>query len=285
LDDQTRVFLAYASENREQVEHLYQVLSEAGLKPWMDVKDILPGEKWKISIRTAIQDADFFLACLSMHSVGKRGFLQQEIRDALDLWKEQLDSDIYLIPIRLDDCEVPEPLHDLQHLDLFALGAEKELLKAIQVGTERRQGSNARTPKPDPGSKESVRVVCADDSDIARQGLINILDAQPDIRVVSSVGELDSVTDAVVKHRAQLLLLDLKWGRDFRAGLDLIPTVKQAAPDCKILALTAYEGLALEAVVAGVDAAVEKGIPRTELVFKIRILVQETPSEQPQEDN
>jgi CheY-like chemotaxis protein len=241
----------------------------------MDTKDILPGENWRTRIRTAIRKADFILVCLSTRSVNRRGFLQREIKAALDLWEEQLDDDIYLIPIRLEECEVPERLSEFQYLDLFVLGAEKALLKAIEVGTERREGPSVSSSKPGQDSEGVLRVVCADDSDIALQGLFDILNAQPDIRIVASVGELDSVTDVVVKHRAQLLILDLKWGTNYRAGLDLIPTVKQAAPRTKILALSAYDGLALEAVAAGVDAAVGKEIPRIELVEQIRTLAQE----------
>ena len=110
----TQIFLSYAREDEEKVENLYRKLSDAGFKPWMDKKDILPGEKWKSSIQTAIRRSDFFLACLSVNSVNKRGFLQKEIKDALDIWQEMLDSDIYLIPVRLEDCEAPERLGDFQ---------------------------------------------------------------------------------------------------------------------------------------------------------------------------
>jgi hypothetical protein len=65
----------------------------------MDKKDILPGERWKSSIRKAVRDSDFFLACLSANSINKRGWIQKEIKDALDIWQEKLEDDIYLIPV------------------------------------------------------------------------------------------------------------------------------------------------------------------------------------------
>jgi len=133
-----QIFLSYAREDEEQAEDLYQRLSDAGLKPWMDKKDILPGERWKSSIRKAIQGSDFFLACLSANSVTKRGFLQKEIKDALDVWEEMLDSDIYLIPARLQDCEVPKELREFQWVDLFEANGWTRLVEAIQVGMERR---------------------------------------------------------------------------------------------------------------------------------------------------
>jgi hypothetical protein len=132
-----QIFLSYAREDEGKVEKLYQELSDAGFKPWMDTKDILPGERWQSSIRKAVRRSDFFLACLSANSVSKRGWIQREIRDALDIWQEKLEADIYLIPVRLEDCEVPESLCDFQWVDLFEEDGWTRLVKAIQVGVER----------------------------------------------------------------------------------------------------------------------------------------------------
>ena len=89
--DQTpiQIFLSYASEDQKKVEKLYQKLSDVGYKPWMDRKDILPGEKWDVVIRKAIKESDFFLACLTTTSVKKRSYLQMEFRKALELWLEK----------------------------------------------------------------------------------------------------------------------------------------------------------------------------------------------------
>jgi hypothetical protein len=133
-----QIFLSYAWEDKEKVEKLYQKLSNVGFKPWMDKKDILPGERWQSSIRKAIRCSDFFLACLSANSVSKRGFLQKEVRQALDMWQEKLEEDIYLIPIRLEDCEVPEGLRGFHWVNLFEEDGWTRLVKAIQVGMERR---------------------------------------------------------------------------------------------------------------------------------------------------
>jgi serine/threonine protein kinase len=132
-----QIFLSYTRLDEEKVEDLYQKLSAAGFKPWMDKKDILPGERWKSSIQKAVQRSDFFLACLSANSVNKRGSTQKEIKDALDIWREKLEDDIYLIPIRLEDCEIPEGLSDVRWVDLFEEDGWAQLVKAIRIGMER----------------------------------------------------------------------------------------------------------------------------------------------------
>ena len=115
-----QIFLSYAREDRQKVESLYQRLSDAGFRPWTDTKDILAGEKWQRSIQHALQQSQFFLACLSVTSVTKRNYLRREFREALEKRQEMLESDIYLIPVRLEECEIPEELREHQWVDLFA---------------------------------------------------------------------------------------------------------------------------------------------------------------------
>jgi tetratricopeptide (TPR) repeat protein len=134
----TKIFLSYARQDEEKVEELYQKLSDAGFNPWMDKKDILPGERWEFSIRRAIRGSDFFLVCLSANSAAKSGWTQREIRNALDIWQEKLEDDIYLIPVRLEDCEVPESLRVFQWVNLFQEDGWTRLLAALKVGMERR---------------------------------------------------------------------------------------------------------------------------------------------------
>jgi len=138
------IFLSYARQDRKGIEALYKRLSNAGFKPWMD-KDILPGERWENRIQQAMRSADFFLACLTANSVDKRGFLQKEIKFALDIAKEMLDEDIYIIPLRLEDCTVPDSLSGFQWVDFFEETGWPQLVKALQVGMERR----TKVTKPD----------------------------------------------------------------------------------------------------------------------------------------
>jgi hypothetical protein len=116
---------------------LYQNLSDEGFKPWMDDKDILGGEPWESAIKKAIRRSDFFIASLSNHSVDKRGILQKEVKEALEIWKEKLSTDIYIIPVRLEDCELPEGLKTFQCVDLFKRGGFQRLVKSIKEGISR----------------------------------------------------------------------------------------------------------------------------------------------------
>lgn len=131
-----QIFLCYARQDEGRVSELYEKLSAAGFHPFMDTKDILPGEDWKLKLMNTIREAPFFLASLSNNSVDKRGVIQEEIREALDVWRQKLDSDIYLIPVRLEDCRVPGTLAKFQWVDLFQDGGFERLKSAINLEME-----------------------------------------------------------------------------------------------------------------------------------------------------
>jgi len=115
-----RVFIAYAVEDVETAERLYEALEARGFAPWMDRRKLLPGQNWPRRIQEAIETADYFLACFSTHSAGKRGGFQAEIRYALDCASHIPLDEVYLIPVRLDACRVPARItRETQYIDLF----------------------------------------------------------------------------------------------------------------------------------------------------------------------
>jgi tetratricopeptide (TPR) repeat protein len=132
-----QVFLSYAREDQAQVKVIYQKLYDAGFKPWMDQMDILPGEDWELAIKNAIRRSDFFVACMSPNSVAKRGVLREELSAALALWKKKLPEDIYLIPIRLAECDVPDDLAQFHWVDFFQPDWWIRLETALRTGIAR----------------------------------------------------------------------------------------------------------------------------------------------------
>jgi len=134
-----KIFLCYADPDRDLVFGLYENLVLAGFYPWMDKKHINGGEKWEVAIRRAIQSSDFFIVCLTKNSVNRRGFMQKELRIALDIWEEKLEDDIFMLPIRLEECIIThEKLLELQWVDLFNPDGFPRLVKAINEGSKRR---------------------------------------------------------------------------------------------------------------------------------------------------
>ncbi len=133
-DQVVRIFLCHASEDKKEVEEIYRRLKIAGFRPWLDEKDLLPGQCWREEIPKAIKSSDFMLIFLSKISVSKRGYVQREFKLALDILKEIPEEQIFLIPVRLDDCEVPERFKRIQYCDIFKEDGFEKLMKSIEIG-------------------------------------------------------------------------------------------------------------------------------------------------------
>jgi TPR repeat protein len=125
------VFISYAREDLAQAHHLYDKLKEKGFRPWLDKKNLLPGQSWEREIEESIEKADFVLVCLSSQAVQKRGFFQAEIRLIIKTAQKIPPGNIYLIPVRLDECVVPHELSGLQYVDLFASDGFEQVSDAI----------------------------------------------------------------------------------------------------------------------------------------------------------
>jgi hypothetical protein len=116
-----------------QATDLYKRLTDRGHHPWMDKHELLPGQEWPSEIRRAVERADFFIALMSRVSVTKKGFVQKEIRFALDVLGEVPPGRIYFIPVRLEECEVPESIRRLHWIDLQADHAYEKLWRALET--------------------------------------------------------------------------------------------------------------------------------------------------------
>jgi hypothetical protein len=115
-----KIFIAYVIEDLAAAGRLYDRLALAGFDPWMDKRKLLAGQNWPRAIELAIESADFVVTCFSRHSVNKRGGFAAEIRYALDCARRVPLDDIFLLPVRFDECSVPRAIQRESHyIDLF----------------------------------------------------------------------------------------------------------------------------------------------------------------------
>jgi HEAT repeat protein len=112
---------------------LYQRLQRDGFQPWLDEKDILPGQDWESEIQNALRTADVVIVCLSSHAVNKYGYVQKEIRLALDAADQKPERTIFIIPLKLDECPVPESLRCWHWLNYTSAGGHDRLLHALRL--------------------------------------------------------------------------------------------------------------------------------------------------------
>ena len=145
-----QIFLAHAKEDIDKVKELYDRLKGKGYKPWLDEKDLLPGQKWREEIPRAIKNSDFIIICFSSTSVAKEGYLQREFKLALNQAVEKTQGTIFLLPVRLDRCEVPdiqlvdygENLRDYQWVNYYENDGFERLVCAIELQRSKITGKS-----------------------------------------------------------------------------------------------------------------------------------------------
>src|SRR5688500_14927865 len=89
-----KVFLCHASGDKPAVRDLYRRLVGEGIDAWLDQEKLMPGQDWQLEIPRAVRESDVVVVCLSKKSVTKEGYIQKEIRFALDSAKEKPEGTI-----------------------------------------------------------------------------------------------------------------------------------------------------------------------------------------------
>lgn len=131
-----KVFLNHAAEDRALVMPYFHKLKALGFEPWID-RELLPGQDWNEEIQRNFNAADVYLIFLSPRSVAKRGYVQREINDALDKQRYNLPGDIGLIPVMLEECDVPTRIAR-SHQYIRLPGGWHEVVEALHLAARQR---------------------------------------------------------------------------------------------------------------------------------------------------
>ena len=132
-----KVFLCHASADKPKVRELYRYLRRRGIQPWFDEINLIGGQDWQVEIPKALATSDAILICLTKNSVDKEGYIQKEIKFALDKALEMPEGRIFLIPVKFEECDLPYSLSRFQWVDLFSSEAGySKMMKALKVRAE-----------------------------------------------------------------------------------------------------------------------------------------------------
>ncbi len=126
------IFLIYAHTDKDAVHKLHQRLVKDGINAWLDAQNLQPGQDWPHEIRRAILKSDLVLVCLSRAFNKQPGFRHEELKIAFEKAKFLDDGRVFIIPVRLENCKMPNSLGHLHRVDLFEPGGYKKLLHALQ---------------------------------------------------------------------------------------------------------------------------------------------------------
>jgi two-component system response regulator NreC len=115
-----------------------------------------------------------------------------------------------------------------------------------------------------------ITIVLADDHRVVRAGLRMLLDAEPDMRVVSEAGDIALTERRVIAYHPHVLVLDVNMPEG--SSIPAIPRILESAPETRIVVLTMQTDpqLARDALRAGATGFVLKAAAETELIQAVR---------------
>jgi hypothetical protein len=129
------VFICYSRKDSAVVREIDRELRLRGVSTWIDTEDIPPGANWDRSIDDALRDTPCLMVFLSSSSVAS-----DEVQGE---WSLALDEDKAVIPVLLEDCEVPRRLRARQHIELFERPLDSGRLDRLAATLRDQYGSQS----------------------------------------------------------------------------------------------------------------------------------------------
>lgn len=117
------IFISYKREDRSQAHLLAEALVAHGLKVWWDI-ELLPGDKFADEISAIIKKSRATIVLWSENSV-KSDFVKAEASLAL--------KNTHLIPLRLDQCDLPLPFGEIHTLDISKWKGELDSNEVLNI--------------------------------------------------------------------------------------------------------------------------------------------------------
>ena len=124
--------------------------------------------------------------------------------------------------------------------------------------------------KSESARSKEIRIIVADDHPVVREGISALVKSQKDMRVVSEAANGRQAVQQFLRHRPDVLLLDLRMPE--MNGIEAIHAILEKAPKAKIIVLSTYDGDEdiYRALQAGAKAYLLKDSPRAQLLESIR---------------
>jgi DNA-binding NarL/FixJ family response regulator len=118
----------------------------------------------------------------------------------------------------------------------------------------------------------SIRILIADDHPIVREGLIAVLETQPDFAIAGEAASGAEAVERAAALRPDVILLDLELPE--LDGVVALRQIRADNPAARTIIFTAFDTdeRILAAVQAGAQGYLLKGAPREELFQAIRVV-------------
>lgn len=138
-----RVFISNSSEDKQFVRWLATDLANSGHRPWLDEWEISAGQSIPIEIGLGIDESDFVVLVLSSNSTNSH-WVEREWQ--AKYWDEVQQDKIMVIPVLIEDCEIPTLLKAKKYAD-FRKSYNDGLEAVIEAIANLKKKARARPKK------------------------------------------------------------------------------------------------------------------------------------------
>lgn len=150
-----KIFISYAREDQEDAYRLSRELKALGAEVWLDLANMIGGLDFRIQIEDAVDECDFVVLLLSRSSIDKTGYVQKEKRYILDKLNHMPFGKVFLIPVRLEECQPRnKQIRNIHYIDLFPSWDKgiKDISKALNFNKDEidRLEAKRKTMPTDP---------------------------------------------------------------------------------------------------------------------------------------
>lgn len=144
-----RVFLCCTSQDKPFVHDIYDRLEgEEWIDPWLDDEKLLPGMNWKDEVEKAVGDSDCIIICLSKAAIVENKSVARELRFVLNHALENSRRSTFIIPLRLDDCQLPRHIQSWQYHDFSIYTQRDKVCKRLVNNLQIRANLDPKIDAP-----------------------------------------------------------------------------------------------------------------------------------------
>lgn len=141
MKDAPKVFLCYASEDRDQVEQLCLKLRNLGIEPWQDKQNLRAGDNWDRQLVHVINQQVNYVIVVQTPAMTRQieGYFYKEIATALERQQKIADGFRFIVPVTLGGNTVLPQLQQLHQIAVDQPDGLAQLVEAILSDWDLRQ--------------------------------------------------------------------------------------------------------------------------------------------------
>jgi hypothetical protein len=133
------IILCHAFEDKKVVSPIHDTLKDSGFEVWIDSESVFGEQDWEPDIADWLGRAACMLIFLSKNSVRKIDSTRHEFGQLIDAWKDIPTGTVYTISVRINDCQIPDLLSSLEHIDLFEDQGLERVIRRLREGSAKPQ--------------------------------------------------------------------------------------------------------------------------------------------------